>query len=167
MKTQPKSSIVKIGAVIAKLSGCGLFIIYLCGVACDGPHNGTHNPTPATTSLSVTFYLAKGPNTISTECTRPDTYFKINSTAGSEQDYTDPASDHDTPHSEPAIIEGGPDVWVCPAAAIFSDVNPGTWTVQANAGNWSGSCSVTVPDPRVLGVAVWMFSDGRPCRTLP
>ena len=37
MKTQPKNSIVRLGAVIAKLSGCGLFIIYLCGVACDSP----------------------------------------------------------------------------------------------------------------------------------
>lgn len=46
MKAQPKNSIVRFGKVIAKLSGCGLFVIYLCGVACDG------NP-PTTTSVGL------------------------------------------------------------------------------------------------------------------
>src|SRR5947209_2306218 len=45
MKAQPKNSIVKFGAVIAKLSGCGLFVIYLCGLACDGSnHDPVANP---------------------------------------------------------------------------------------------------------------------------
>src|SRR5438876_436248 len=49
MKAQPKNSILKFGVLIAKLSGCGLLVMYLCGVTCAPP------PPPSTVgALTVT-----------------------------------------------------------------------------------------------------------------